>query len=108
MSVTRQEVERIAQLAELGVDDATLPTLVDQMSRILDYVAQIAAVGAAETAAPFVPGPVTARFRRDEVIPAPRAFGPDRFAPAFRDGFFLVPRLGAFEAGDADGAEDEA
>jgi hypothetical protein len=28
-------------------------------------------------------------------------------APAFRDGFFLVPRLGAFDAGRAEGAEDD-
>ena len=105
MSVTRQEVERIAHLAELHVDEVALPTLVDQMSRILDYVAQIAAVGAVETAAPFVPGPVAVRFRPDEVNPSPLAFGPDRLAPAFREGFFLVPRLGAFDA--ADGTEEE-
>jgi aspartyl/glutamyl-tRNA(Asn/Gln) amidotransferase C subunit len=108
MSVSRQEVERIAQLAELHVDETALATLVDQMSRILDYVAQIAALSATETAAPFVPGPVSLPFRADEVNPAPMAFGPDRLAPAFRDGLFLVPRLGAFDAGDGEDAEDEA
>jgi len=46
MSVTRDEVLKIAQLAELDVDEKTLPLLAEQMSRILDYVAQIGGVAA--------------------------------------------------------------
>ena len=107
MSVSREEVLKIARLAELHVDEATLPALVEQMSRILDYVAQIAGVAATESAKPFIPGPAAARFRGDTVDPAPLAFTPDHLAPAFRDGFFLVPRLGAFEA-TAEGAAEEA
>lgn len=107
MSVSREEVEKIARLAELHVDEAALPGLVDQLSRILDYVAQIAGVAATESAQPFVPGPAAIRFRRDEVRSAPLAFGPDRMAPQFRDGFFLVPRLGAFDQGSANGAEED-
>src|SRR5438445_818566 len=43
------------------------------------------------------PGPDAVRFRPDEVKPWPLAFGPAELAPAFRDGFFLVPKLGQFE-----------
>lgn len=107
MSVSREEVLKIARLAELHLDEEALPALVEQMSRILDYVAQIAGVAATESAKPFVPGPAAVRFRADTVDPAPLAFGPDRVATAFRDGFFLVPRLGAFEA-SAEGAAEEA
>jgi aspartyl/glutamyl-tRNA(Asn/Gln) amidotransferase C subunit len=90
----------------MSVDESALPTLVEQMSRILDYVAQIASVPATETVKPFTPGPTASRLRADEVRPAPLAFGPDRMAPAFREGFFLVPRLSAFEGGaDAAGPE---
>src|SRR5207245_8826937 len=97
MSVTHEEVLTIARLAELDVDEATLPVLTEQMSRILEFVAQIGAVPASESAKPFVPGPDAVRFRPDEVKPWPLAFGPDKLAPAFRGGFFLVPRLGEFE-----------
>ena len=107
MSVSREEVERIARLAELHVDEAALPGLVDQLSRILDYVAQIAGVPASESVPPFVPGPTEIPFRPDVVRPAPLAFGPDRMAPQFRDGFFLVPRLGAFDAATGEAAEAE-
>lgn len=107
MSVTREEVRKIAQLAELHVDETALPALADQMSRILDYVAQIATVSGSESAPPFIPGPSAAPFRPDEVRPSPLAFGPPELAPAFRDGFFLVPRLEAFENGDEAAEDDE-
>ena len=37
-------------------------------------------------------------LREDVVAPVPLARGPGEFAPAFVDGFFVVPRLGAMEA----------
>ena len=88
---------RIAQLAELDVDEDALPELVDNMSRILDYVAQLSAVPANGTVKAFVPGPDAIRFRPDEVNPPPLAFGPAEFAPAFKEGFFVVPKLDQFE-----------
>ncbi len=97
MSVTHDEVLKIARLAELEVSPETLPVLAEQMSRILEYVAQINGVPASEGVKPFVPGPDAVRFRADEVKPAALAFGPEKFAPAFKDGFFLVPKLGQFE-----------
>lgn len=97
MSVSREEVLRIAQLAELDVDEEALPELSEQMSRIIDYVAQLSAVPANGGVKVFVPGPDAIRFRADEVNPAPLAFGPAEFAPAFKEGFFVVPKLGQFE-----------
>ena len=97
MSVSREEVLRIAQLAELDVEEEALPDLVAQMSRIIDYVAQLSAVPANGTVKVFVPGPDASRFRADEVTPSGLAFGPDEFAPAFKEGFFVVPKLGQFE-----------
>jgi aspartyl/glutamyl-tRNA(Asn/Gln) amidotransferase C subunit len=97
MSVTPDEVLRIARLAELEVDGEALPTVAEHMSRILDYVAQLSRVPAGESAQPFLSGPDAIRARPDEVRPWPLAFGPKEMAPAFRDGFFVVPRLGAFD-----------
>jgi aspartyl-tRNA(Asn)/glutamyl-tRNA(Gln) amidotransferase subunit C len=97
MSVSREEVLRIAQLAELDVEEEALPTLAEQMSRILDYAAQLSAVPANGTVKVFVPGPDAIRFRFDEVTPSRLAFGPEEFAPDFKEGFFVVPKLGQFE-----------
>ena len=46
MSVSRDEVARIAALAAMRVDDDAMPELVRQMTRILDYVSQLAEVDA--------------------------------------------------------------
>ena len=100
MSVSREEVLRIAQLAELDVEEDALPALTEQMSRILDYVAQLAQVPAGDSARPFLAGPDAIRPRPDEVKAWPLAFGPAELAPAFKDGFFVVPRLGAFNGGE--------
>ena len=97
MNVTHDEVLRIARLAEIDVSEEALPLLAEQMSRILEYVAQIDAVPASDAVKPFVPGPDALRFRADEVKPSPLAFGPAELAPAFKEGFFLVPKLGQFE-----------
>jgi len=97
MSVTRDDVLRIARLAELEVEEDGLPALVDQMSRILEYIAQLSAATGSNGLRPFVPGPDAIRFRPDEVKPWPLAFGPEKFAPAFKDGFFVVPKLDQFE-----------
>jgi aspartyl-tRNA(Asn)/glutamyl-tRNA(Gln) amidotransferase subunit C len=97
MSVSREDVLRIAQLAELDVDEDQLPELAEQMSRILDYVAQLSAIPANGNTKTFVPGPDAIRFRPDEVNPAPLAFGPKEIAPAFKEGFFVVPKLDQFE-----------
>ena len=97
MSVTRDEAARIAQLAELDVDEEALPALAEQLSRILDYVAQLNAVPGGENTRPYVAGPDAVRFRPDEVKPQPLAVSPKEMAPAFKDAFFVVPRLDQFE-----------
>src|SRR5216117_2953901 len=87
MSVSREEVLRIAQLAELDVEEEALPDLVAQMSRIIDYVAQLSAVPANGTVKVFVPGPDAIRFRTDEVTPItlePRIGGEQLLGPDVR------------------------
>ena len=97
MSIGRDEVLHVARLAELAVREGELDRLVDQMNRIVDYVAQLDQVPADRRAAPFLPGPVSAALREDVPGPVPLARPPGDFAPEFTDGFFLVPRHGAME-----------
>jgi aspartyl-tRNA(Asn)/glutamyl-tRNA(Gln) amidotransferase subunit C len=97
MSVSREEALRIAQLAELDVDEETLPALAAELSAILDYVGQLNSVSGGDHARAFIAGPDTVRFRPDEVKPQPLALSPKDMAPAFKDGFFAVPRLNQFE-----------
>jgi len=97
MPVRKQDVERIAALAELAVDETAAAELERQLSRILDYVAQLGEVG-------DDPGVVgderAARLRRDEVAPDPLARAPQEIAPSFQGGLFTVPRLGELDRGE--------
>ncbi|MEO8200613.1 MAG: Asp-tRNA(Asn)/Glu-tRNA(Gln) amidotransferase subunit GatC [Gemmatimonadota bacterium] len=97
MSIGREEVVHVAKLAELAVSEAELPRLVDQLSRIVDFVAELNEVPADDSVPPFQAGAETTPLRADVVAPIPLARGPAQMAPAFIDGFFVVPRLGAME-----------
>ena len=52
MSVSREEVLRIAALAELKVDEESVSELAEQMSRILEYVEQLGGVVGTDVARP--------------------------------------------------------
>jgi aspartyl-tRNA(Asn)/glutamyl-tRNA(Gln) amidotransferase subunit C len=97
MSISRDEVLHVARLAELAVDETELPRLVDQMGRIVDYVAQLSRVPAGTEVPEFVAGPESVTLRDDEVNPVPLARPLAAMAPEFRQGLFIVPRLGAME-----------
>jgi aspartyl-tRNA(Asn)/glutamyl-tRNA(Gln) amidotransferase subunit C len=97
MSIGRDEVLHVARLAELAVRDDEVDRLVQQMNRIVDYVAQLDEVPADQQVAPFLPGPVQLPLRDDTPGPVPLARPPAAMAPEFADGFFLVPRHGAME-----------
>ncbi len=96
MAVTRQDVEKIAALAELAVDDAAAAELERQLSRILDYVAQL---GEVRDDAAVAGDERATRLRRDIVAPDLLSRTPEEIAPAFQDGLFTVPRLGELDRG---------
>lgn len=97
MSIGRDEVLHVARLAELAVREGELDRLVEQMNRIVGYVAQLDRVPAGRTADAFLPGPRAAVLREDMPNPVPLARAPAEMAPEFAEGFFLVPRHGAME-----------
>ncbi len=86
MSITREDVARVARLAELAVADDELPALVD-----LGHVHDDAGAGS------FVAGPSAAPLRDDHVRPAVLAHPVVDMAPEFVDGFFAVPLRGGLE-----------
>jgi aspartyl-tRNA(Asn)/glutamyl-tRNA(Gln) amidotransferase subunit C len=97
MSIGRDEVLHVAKLAELAVDERELDRLVEQMNRIVDYVAQLGRVPLDVDAAPFQAGPERVALREDAVRPWPMARGPEQAAPEMADGLFLVPVRGTLE-----------
>jgi aspartyl-tRNA(Asn)/glutamyl-tRNA(Gln) amidotransferase subunit C len=94
MKIGADDVRHVARLAELAVTDADLSLLATQLEAIVNFVAQLDEVGDDGTLGAVVVGPQELRLREDIVNPIPLARGPAEFAPAFQQGFFVVPRLG--------------
>ena len=69
MTIRRDEVLHVAKLAELAVPESELGRLVEQLNRIVDYVAQLDEVPADHIAEPFLPGPseLSLRAPRDRL-----------------------------------------
>jgi aspartyl-tRNA(Asn)/glutamyl-tRNA(Gln) amidotransferase subunit C len=97
MSIGLDEVLHVAKLAELAVKESEFRRLVDQMNRIVNYVATLNEVPADRIAEPFLAGPQSVRLREDVEAAVPLAHPPAELAPEFANGFFLVPRHGAME-----------
>jgi len=97
MTIGRDEVLHVAKLAELAVPDAELGRLVDQINRIVGYVAQLNQVPGDRMAEAFIPGSPTVALREDVEGAVQLARPPASMAPESREGFFLVPRHGAME-----------
>ena len=97
MSIGLDEVLHVAKLAELAVKESEFRRLVDQMNRIVDYVAQLNQVPADSAVEPFLAGPRSVALRADVEGAMPLARPPAAMAPEFADGFFLVPRHGSME-----------
>lgn len=97
MSVTRDDIRKIAALAELAVDDAAAAELEGQLNRILGYVEQLGELphegGTGEDAR-------AARLRRDEPSADPLLRPPADWATAMKGGLFTVPRLGELDRGE--------
>ena len=104
MSVSRDDVRHIAGLARIGVPEARLDALVQELNGILGHMEalqQVPNAGVAEAALPARPG---MPLRPDEPPSVPLEREREQFAPVMRsrdgtnvpammDGFFLVPRL---------------
>jgi len=97
MTVTRDDIERIARLAALAVPPESLAVLTRHIGGILDYVSQLETLdtsGVTPDVATPQAGPGQG-LRPDEPRRASLGVPLAEIAPAFRDGLFLVPRLGA-------------
>ena len=93
MSVSRPDIEHIARLATLAVDDAALAELTRQIADILEYVAQLEQVPYDDAAAGHRVGPTHLQLREDVVNPIKLTLPVGELAPEFEEGFFLVPKV---------------
>ena len=93
MSLKDSDVTSIARLARLSVERDSIPALVDELSTILDFVAQMDRVDTADVEPLAHPLELSARARPDEVTETNRRDDFQATAPLVEDGVYLVPKV---------------
>ena len=94
MSLTRQDVEKIAHLARLSITEAEMPVYVSSLSSIVDFVDELSRVetGGVEPMAHPLDGQ-RQRLRADAVTETDQHEKYQRNAPSVQAGLYVVPRV---------------
>jgi aspartyl-tRNA(Asn)/glutamyl-tRNA(Gln) amidotransferase subunit C len=94
MSLTRQDVEKIAHLARLSITEEEMPVYVASLSSIVDFVAELSRVetGSVEPMAHPLDGQ-RQRLRADEVSESDHREKFQSNAPSVQAGLYIVPRV---------------
>ena len=93
MSLEKQDVEAIAHLARLAIDDADIPQYTRDLSNILDFVEQLAAVDTQGIEPMAHPMDATQRLRTDVVTESDQRDHFQAHAPQTENGLYLVPKV---------------
>ncbi len=94
MSLTRQDVEKIAQLARLSITEQEMPVYVTSLSNIVDFVDELSRVQTdnIEPLAHPLEGQ-SQRLRADVVTETDNHEKYQANAPAVQSGLYVVPRV---------------
>jgi aspartyl-tRNA(Asn)/glutamyl-tRNA(Gln) amidotransferase subunit C len=93
MSLSLDDVRKVARLARLDLSDADLGAMRKQLSEILDYVAQLGEVDTAGVEELAHPLPVVNVFRQDEPTPSLPVDAALANAPKRVGDYFGVPAV---------------
>ncbi|HHH36882.1 MAG TPA: Asp-tRNA(Asn)/Glu-tRNA(Gln) amidotransferase subunit GatC [Gammaproteobacteria bacterium] len=93
MSLTRSDVERIAHLARLALDEEDVPVYTRTLSDILELVARMNAVDTHGVEPMAHPLDMAQRLRPDEVTEHDQRERFQAIAPQVEAGLYLVPRV---------------
>jgi aspartyl-tRNA(Asn)/glutamyl-tRNA(Gln) amidotransferase subunit C len=93
MSLNKADIEKIAHLARLSIDDADIDAYAGNLSRILELVEQMNAVNTDAVTPMAHPLDAVQRLREDRVTETDQREEFQAIAPSVEDGLYLVPRV---------------
>lgn len=93
MSLTQDDVKKIAHLARLSISDADIPVYEKELSNILDLVEQMKAVDTSEVTPMAHPLDMAQRLRDDAVTEGNHRDEYQTIAPSVEKGLYLVPQV---------------
>lgn len=93
MSISREDIEKVAVLARIKVDGEQVSALEKDLGNILDLVDQLAAADTDSVEPMAHPLNAVQRLRADEVTETNQREAFQAIAPATENGLYLVPRV---------------
>jgi aspartyl-tRNA(Asn)/glutamyl-tRNA(Gln) amidotransferase subunit C len=93
MALERSDVEKIAHLARLGLNDADIPDTTATLNNILGLIDQMQAVNTDGIEPLAHPLEATQRLRADQVTERNQREGFQAIAPDVVNGLYLVPKV---------------
>ena len=93
MALERSEVEKIAHLARLGLNDGDIPQTTETLNNILGLIDAMQAVDTDGVEPLAHPLEATQRLRADEVTEENHRDAYQAIAPAVENGLYLVPKV---------------
>ncbi|HSG02248.1 MAG TPA: Asp-tRNA(Asn)/Glu-tRNA(Gln) amidotransferase subunit GatC [Marinobacterium sp.] len=93
MSLDRSDVERIAYLARLALDEQDIPQYTENLSNILKLVDEMQAIDTTGVEPLAHPLDGEQRLRADEITELNQRDQLQKVAPATEEGLFLVPKV---------------
>ena len=93
VSLNKQQVEDIAMLARLRLDDSEIDDVVQKLSNIVDFVDQLQAAPTDDVVPMAHPLNQTQRLRADLVTEVDERDYIQENAPQTEDGLYLVPKV---------------
>ncbi|MCP5141179.1 MAG: Asp-tRNA(Asn)/Glu-tRNA(Gln) amidotransferase subunit GatC [Gammaproteobacteria bacterium] len=93
MSLDAKDVNKIAHLARLRIEEADVPGYASQLSEILDLVEQMSAIDTTGVSPMAHPLDAVQRLRPDEVTETDDREHFQSIAPQTEAGLYLVPKV---------------
>ena len=98
MAIDRREIEQIAHLARLHLKPDEQASIGRDLESILTHIRELETVDISGVPSMVSASEHTAPMRADLVAPDTLHLPIEKVAPAFEEGFFVVPRLAALDA----------
>jgi len=93
VSLSKPEVQHVATLARLQLEDGEVDDVVDKLSRIVDFVDQLQAAPTDDVLPMAHPLNMSQRLRADDVTEADQRDFFQQNAPSTEAGYYLVPKV---------------
>ena len=93
MAISDDQVRAIARLARIEIGDQDIPEFSMQLSRIIEFVAQMDTIDTRNVEPLAHPLDLDARYRADEVLESNMREVYQSIAPRVEDGLYLVPKV---------------